>query len=190
MTQKYYAAPTETEQAIATKTARGKGAVGRKAIVPRKVAGIISDRIAGRGDGRCLPWTVLDYGSGPDALHARSLAKQFPKLKVTAHDLPANRKPFLHDPLAVYRTYSIVYASNVLNVCSSERMLTTTVHEIAGCVGRYGLAVVNYPASPRKGTATDGDVHKLLCATFHRVERDRKARVWVCAKPRESFRCY
>jgi hypothetical protein len=128
---------------LATRTSRGRGAVGMRAIVPRLVA-----EMATRED------AILDFGCGKDALHARKLRERF--LNVTPYDFESE----FSDPNALKRKYSLVYASNVLNVQVNEDMLHETIKQLKKVVAEGGRVIANYPASPRKIKRMNGK--KLL----------------------------
>jgi len=167
-------------------SARGLGAVGKNAVVPRVVRMF------------ALPHhTILDYGAGPDTLHAMALRTA--GFNVTAHDYhaddPAIKAKGLHDPDALKRRYHIVYASNVLNVQDSKKDLAKTLNEIAGCVHpSEGMAIVNLTSSPRydafKGMGVaegNAAVEAALKRRFSHVEKhpDFKgsAPVWIAKHP-------
>ena len=167
--------------AAANRTARAAGAVGERALVPR----LVGERLR-PGD------TVLDFGSGPAAMHAERLREQ--GVDVTAYDFGSNVRGGVHDPDALSRTYSLVYASNVLNVQGSEQMLRSTLDQIAGSVAPSGRTILNLPLSPRFGAwakdATDAQrLEQLLRERFAEVERiggTRQAPVFEARDPKGS----
>lgn len=123
----------------ANKTARSKGAVGQKAILPMFVWHATKPE-----------QSILDFGAGPMAIHA-SLLFSLDRPHTVAHDFGDNFVAGVHDPEALSREYDVVYASNVLNVQATTEMLEETLAEIWQCVkpgtGRF---ICNYPRSPRK----------------------------------------
>lgn len=160
---------------IASRTARGAGAVGAAAVVPGFVR-----RWAQPGQ------RVLDFGAGPEARH--TLALRALGLDCTAHDFGQNITPGLHDPHALARRYDVVFASNVLNTAATEDLLLRTLREIAAAVLPAGLALVNLPAEPRKAawpaSKAEGDarLHRLLAGRFGSVRR-LPSGFWVCRRP-------
>lgn len=130
---------TPDEIKIANKTSRSTGAVGQKAIVPRLVAETVSpeDNL-----------TLLDFGAGKTAIHTQALREQ--GFNVTAYEFGDNINPKLHDINALKNKYDVIYASNVINVQSSEEMLQATINQIQGCMKLNSIVIVNYPTSPRK----------------------------------------
>lgn len=161
---------TKEQIAIANSTSRAAGAVGARALVPRVIREIAtpSERL-------------LDFGAGHKAIHALSLRSE--GYQVTAHEFGVNIDPKLHDPSALDHQYDLVYASNVLNVQSSDRMLRATITQIRGAVTPSGSAVVNYPISPRKLDLKPSELQEALGGYFSRVERvagTSSAPVWRC----------
>ena len=165
--------PTAEEIKIANKTSRSSGAIGSKAITPMYV-----QRAAKKGD------RILDFGAGKDAAHATRM--NMVGLDVTAHEFGDNVVQGLHNPKALARKYDIVYASNVLNVQSSVKMLESTLETLAKCTKKKGFLVVNYPLSPRKGvmeSVDPGQLERFLGAFFteiHRVGGTRTAPLFKC----------
>lgn len=154
---------------IANATSRANGAVGRKARVPKFVQSIANKRKD----------TILDFGSGKTAAHARNLRRK--GFKVTAHEFGGNRGKY-HDPKALSRKYSIVYASNVINVQNSKKMLKGTLNQIARATKHR--AILNLPKSPRKG-AWSGNNRK----DFHTLEHHLRKRFKTVNRTGEMFDC-
>jgi hypothetical protein len=152
-------------------TARSAGAVGARALVPRKVRELAAYDV-----------TILDYGSGPKAMHTLGL-RDDGYSNVTAHELGGNLTS-VHDPDALTREYDVVMASNVLNVQPTLLDLARVVGELRCATKSGGLLVCNFPASPRKCEGTDADhVRRLLMACFELVERiggTKQAPVFLC----------
>ena len=123
---------------IANRTSRSRGAVGAKAVTPRVVR-----NLAKKSD------KILDFGAGKDAAHAEALRAD--GYDVTAHEFGSNVREGLHDPDALrHGPYSMAYASNVLNVQSSEAMLKKTLTQIHRALRNGGAFIGNFPGSPRK----------------------------------------
>ena len=139
---------TKTQIQIANATSRSNGAVGKNAIVPR-----IAREHAKPGQ------SILDFGAGKDALHAKALREA--GLDVTAHEFGDNQNEN-HDRSALGRKYSMVYASNVLNVQESRAMLNTTLSQVFGALKRGGTFIANYPASPRKSELSNKEIKAIL----------------------------
>ncbi len=131
--------------------------------------------------------TILDFGAGWKAMHTKRLRSL--GHNVTAWDFGRNFDPEIHDKDALDRQYNIVFASNVLNVHIDEWALTGTIAEIALCLDMFnGVAIVNYPESPRKRPDIDADgMESRLRLTFGVVVRiggNSRAPVWMCLWPK------
>jgi hypothetical protein len=159
------------ETRIATRTARGAGVVGATAVVPRWVEGNVPKSKK-----------VLDFGSGPPARHTMSLREKG-YTDVTAHEFGDNVQEGVHDPKALSKKYDVVFASNVLNVQSSEAMLKRTLKQIRDSVEKGGLAVFNYPASPRKAglkvASVAGAIAEVFPGAVERVSQGSKVPMWT-----------
>lgn len=149
----------------ANSTSRNSGAVGAKAIVPKYV-----ETIAKPSD------TILDFGAGKAAAHTLRLRNS--GLNVEAYEFGNNSIPGLHNPFALLDKYSIVYASNVLNVQGSDDMLQNTLQQLSDVLEDKGRLIVNLPVTPRYG-AWDGlspkqavdKLYNLLSTRFTIVTR-------------------
>ena len=127
---------SEDEKLIAQRTARSAGAVSDKAIVPRVVR-----EYATKQD------VILDFGSGPMAKHATALKNE--GYNVNAYDFSESEYT---DPNALSKKYTLIYASNVLNVQGSEQMLfNDTLKPIYKALLPQGKFICNLPSSPLKG---------------------------------------
>jgi SAM-dependent methyltransferase len=151
---------TAEEIRIANSTYRARGAIGPNALIPK----LVHERL--KKSTRRL--TVLDYGAGKEALHARALIREFSYHDISAYDFGKNFDPVYMDKLALSYEYDLVYASNVLNTCSSLNMLLKTVDEIYNVTKKEGIFLFNYPANPRKG---DFDSKEVKAAVFGRFQR-------------------
>ena len=162
---------TQEQIRIANRTSRNSRAIGMKAITPLHVKKI------------ALPTdTILDFGAGKAAAHTQVLCDE--GFNTVAYEFGANASD-LHDADALNRTYSIVFASNVLNVQQSEEMLRATLRQIADAVKDTGKAVMNFPKDPRKVNLSPMDVERILHEYFDRIEwvgNRSSAPLWVCHK--------
>lgn len=160
---------------IANLTSRAHGAVGSKALVPRAVQSIATTKDR-----------ILDYGAGKHAAHTQYLRDL--GFNVTAYDFGANVDPELHDPNALGRKYTLVFASNVLNVQSSVDMLGKTLDQIRSVVAPGGKFVGNLPMTPRKSPDLSANLLKAeLLARFQTVERiggTNQAPVYLATNPK------
>ena len=140
---------TDEETKIANATSRNSPAIGMNAIVPKYVLESYDRGI-----------DILDFGAGASAAHSGVLRNEgFDS--VTAYEFGSNANRTLHDPYATRYKYDLVYASNVLNVQSSMKMLGKTLETLANCVRIKGELLVNYPLSPRKGIMDLVDSERL-----------------------------
>ena len=131
---------------------------------------------------------VLDFGAGFGAPHAARLRAEFPQVNIVAWDFGRNFQSEVHDGAALGRRYDLVYASNVLNVQSTLHALTGTIAQIAWVTASDGMAVANYPGSPRKMPYEFGHqaMSELLWEFFRKVERiggGYSTPVWRLTRP-------
>lgn len=155
---------TAEEIKIANATSRSAGASVRnsdgtiRAVVPKYV-----ESIARKED------KILDYGAGKGAVHTIYLREK--GFNCVAYDFGDNVTE-LHDKNALERQYDIVFASNVLNVCSSTGMLINTIREIYNATKDNGIVVMNYPSSPRKTVLDTNAIEYIIERIFqHKAER-------------------
>ena len=149
--------PSPLEIETANRTARSAGAVGGRAIVPRYVA-----EIAREGD------DVLNFGAGlPDSqgsyLHSNIIRAS--GAKVWEYDFGRNTTA---NKSVMNYAYDIVFASNVLNVQSSATMMRETLTQIFDRVKKGGVAVFNYPDSPRKSDMSALEVADVISNVFNK----------------------
>ena len=172
---------TKEEMRAANATSRTNGASAKnkdgsvRAVVPRYVAQYINKEEK-----------LLDFGAGRDAVHTKWLREQ--GFNIVAYDFGDNVIEGLHDKDALSRKYSVIMASNVLNVQSSMTMLQGTLRQIYDSLEYGGKFVCNYPASPRKiELLTAGDLAFMLKKTFggnvERVGGSASAPMWIVHKP-------
>lgn len=161
---------TRNEMSLANATSRSGGAIGRNAIVPTFVRPLIGHQTL-----------VLDYGAGKDAIHTKAFRKDG-YMGVVAYEFGENDSDY-HDSNALSHTYPIVYASNVLNVQSSHKMMLKTIREISAATSQ--AAYVNYPMDPRKSDMVRAEVQTMLEDYFDvviRVGGTPNAPLWECLK--------
>jgi predicted PolB exonuclease-like 3'-5' exonuclease len=169
---------TTDEIRIANATSRSSGASVRnkdgslRAVVPKYV-----ESIARKED------KILDYGAGKWAVHTLYLREK--GFNCTAYDFGDNVKD-IHDQNALERQYDIVYASNVLNVCCNLKMLIETLKEINKVTKENGVAIMNYPSSPRKLVLDVASMEQVIENVFKykiaRVGGTKSAPVWIIRK--------
>lgn len=142
---------TKREMRIANGTSRSDGAVGANAVVPLYVMDY-----ANKDD------LILDYGAGIDAIHKDELESKGYQ-NVTAYEFGDNLIQGVHDPLALRYKYDVVYASNVLNVQCSRRMLARTLEQLIDAVAPEvgALLIANFPKEPRKNSMNGEEVLSL-----------------------------
>jgi hypothetical protein len=159
---------------IANSTSRNSGAIGAKAITPKYVAAVAQPH-----------HKILDFGSGKDAAHAKTLRTK--GFHVTAHEFGDNQNEN-HDPEALTRQYDHVFASNVLNVQGSKEMMGHTLDQIHKATKKGGAFTGNFPESPRKAADIDAShVEMELAKRFHNVKRvggTKKAPLFHATEPR------
>lgn len=131
--------------------------------------------------------TILDFGAGKGATSTKYLlGKGF---EATAYDLWCGDGDELLDKYALNRQYDIVFASNVLNVQSSRKMLFETLNQIKQVMNNNGEFICNYPQSPRKMDLKETDIEKILLSMFGFVERiggTKSAPVWKAIKTQQN----
>lgn len=140
------------------RTARSSGAVGGKAQTPQVLA---------RQESQNKNASILDFGSGPQALQTIFLRSQG-YTNVESYEIGCNKMDWIHSDI-LGKTYDIVFASNVLNVqpdCTSGYML---INELAGHVQPRGTLYVNFPKSPRKNNLTEKNIEFFLREYFSSV---------------------
>lgn len=127
------------------RTARTRGSVGPRALVPRFV-----EEFGDRRD------RILDYGAGPQAAHAKRLRAA--GFTVDAHDLarPIELRP---------RHYDIAYASNVINIQPDAEHTIAVLEEIRATLRPGGALFFNYP-EPRYQAAIPEEICDLAEGVF------------------------
>lgn len=89
---------------------------------------------------------ILDYGCGSEFIQGNYLRQQ--GFDVDGWDIGNNKPKDCVGELC--QIYDVVYASNVLNVISSESMLVETLNQVYNCLKIGGWFIANYPSAPRK----------------------------------------
>jgi len=152
---------TEKEIREANKTARSNGASAInsdgtiRAIVPNFIYKNI-DKYRNK--------TLLDYGAGKDAIHTKWLREN--GLNVISYDFGDNCIEGIHDKNALDKRYDVIFASNVLNVQSSDTMMNATLYQIYKTLKKGGQFIFNYPSSPRKSDMPEWEVIALVSSVF------------------------
>ena len=164
---------TDEEIKTANKTARSVGAVGSNALLPR----IITGRYP------CLSAKILDFGSGPRIVQTINL-KDLGYTHVDPYEFGSNRSEVHIDRTPdKINSYDIVMASNVINTLSSIDAVKETLHQINWFLNCKGVALINFPAKPRKCKELDQEkLTKLLTTEFKEVmvENHSGTRVFYC----------
>lgn len=161
---------------VANKTSRNSPVIGGKAIVPKAVREhleLFCDK---------ANTLILDFGAGKTAAHAEALKAA--GWQVTAYEFGDNVDKRYHNPLALSQKYHIVYASNVINTQSDEKMARKTIGQIADVLKEGGKLFCNYPISPRKSLLCTGKIADLLFEEFNVVKRvggSAQAPLWTCS---------
>ena len=137
------------------RTARGRGIIGPKALVPRWVEEHVS-----RGS------LILDYGAGPAMLHTLRLREV--GFMVDAYDIGDNCTKD-HLPILPVGEYDVVMASNVFNVQPTICDLRWTIRETYRALVPGGRLVANWPNSPRKVPLNKWGIIGLLHIEFRSV---------------------
>ena len=151
---------TQEEIKIANTTYRSKGSsvFDKNGNVRSVVARFVANNIIKENA------KILDFGCGPKFIQGKYLRSL--GLDVDAWDFGANKPEECVDEL-VDGKYDVVYASNVLNVLSSESMLMETLNQIYDCLRDGGVFVANYPQSPRKMKVSAGDISNIIKEKFN-----------------------
>ena len=171
---------TKDEIRIANATSRTNGASAKnkdgsvRAVVPRYVEQYINKEEK-----------LLDFGAGRDAVHTKWLREL--GFDIVAYDFGDNVIEGLHSKDALSKKYSVIMASNVLNVQSSMSMLWETLRQINDSLEYGGKFVCNYPSSPRKmELLTARSLEHILKVFFNgnieRVGGSSSAPLWVVRK--------
>ena len=112
--------------------------------------------------------SVLDYGSGKDAIGTQKLKRYF--FDVTSYDIGENFNSKYHDPDALDRTYDLIMVSNVINIQPDIDCVEKVLDEVRSRLSSTGMAYINYPKSPRKcDELTNAMLYNILTKMFETV---------------------
>ena len=129
--------------------------------------------------------TILDFGAGRYCTSTKYL-RQKGFDNVTPYDLWCGDGDELLDAQALYQSYDVVFASNVLNVQSSLDMFCETLWQIWDALNDGGEFICNYPSSPRKIDLTADEVDHFIAATLGVIPEivggTRSAPIWRVRK--------
>lgn len=153
---------TEQEIKKANKTSRSNGA---SAINPDGTIRAVVPNFIYKNIDSYRDKTILDFGAGKDAIHTKWLREN--GLNVTAYDFGDNCVKGVHDKYALDKRYDVVFASNVLNVQSSNIMMEATLNQIYKALKKGGTFIFNYPSKPRKSNLEIWDVVSLISIVFN-----------------------
>lgn len=168
---------TAQEIKIAKATSRSAGA---SAIKDGKIRAIVPLWVEKNID---KDKTILDFGAGKGATSTKYLLSK--GFDVAAYDLWVGNGDELLDKFALNRQYDVVFASNVLNVQSSQSMLIETLSQIKDSMKDNGEFICNYPQTPRKMLLTSKEIERIIIKVFGSVERVggiRSAPIWKVIK--------
>ena len=168
---------TAQEIKIAKATSRSAGA---SAIKDGKIRAIVPLWVEKNID---KDKTILDFGAGKGATSTKYLLSK--GFDVAAYDLWVGNGDELLDKFALNRKYDVVFASNVLNVQSSQSMLIETLSQIKDSMKDNGEFICNYPQTPRKMLLTSEEIERIIIKVFGSVERVggiRSAPIWKVIK--------
>lgn len=157
-------------------TARGAGAVGKKAILPQIVQKIVQqDSTISK---------ILDFGCGPLRQHVKLLqTKLGPKFDIQGYDLGEN-------PEILKKKWDLVYASNVINVQMTKEQLFETLQEL-WTAQNDGRLVVNYPQGPRKLKMNITEMQQVIESVGWKVKKinipNKSTIVWELIKNKSNY---
>lgn len=171
---------TEKEIREANKTARSNGA---SAINPDGTIRAIVPNFIYKNIDKYRNKTLLDYGAGKHAIHTKWLREQ--GFDVTPYDFGENCIEGIHDKNALDKRYDVIFASNVLNVQSSDVMMETTLYQIYKSLKKGGKFIFNYPKSPRKLDMPEWELITLVSELFDRKVFNNEG-VFTVIKPNDT----
>lgn len=169
----------------ANRSARN-GIGGKMAVVPKFVATMLGDfnvfsselaRNLNAAITTQLNDKILDFGSGPYMNHTRMLRNL--GYSVDAYDFGLNIRDGMVKILTPNK-YGIVFASNVINVATSEYMLDSTLSLSKMTLKTGGIFIWNYPQSPRYMGLSEDKI--LAIVKSHFPNTIKKDKVFVSLK--------
>lgn len=169
----------QEDMEIANKTARSLGAVGKNSLVPQIL------RAKYPIDQQSSDFTVLDFGSGPNARHTKELRKY--GYICHAYEMGDNYSSKVHisDDLMRGMHFDVIMVSNVINTLSSLDAVFETLNKIYSLASEYTEIILNYPKSPRKCDLLCEDfLSVLLRNRFKNINTDSltKKGVYYCTQ--------
>jgi hypothetical protein len=170
----------EKEIREANKTARSNGA---SAINPDGTIRAIVPNFIYKNIEHYRDKMILDYGAGKSAIHTKWLREN--GLNVAAYDFGDNCIEKIHDKNALNKRYDVIFASNVLNVQSSDVMMMATVYQIYKSLKKGGTFIFNYPTSPRKTDMAEWEVIGLVSDIF-KAEVVNNEGIFTITKPEDT----
>ena len=174
---------TQEEIRIANATYRSKGSSvfdkdgNVRSVVARFVASSVSkDK------------KILDFGCGSEFIQGKYLREL--GFDVSGWDFGDNKPKDCVEKLE--QVYDVVYASNVLNVISSEPMLMETIEQIKYCLKHNGVFIANFPQSPRKMNISSNELSNIiqekLGGIAHKIS-GTSCPMWVFTKSNANIEC-
>lgn len=131
---------------------------------------------------------ILDFGCGSEFIQGKYLRDL--GFDVSGWDFGSNKPKECVDKLE--KIYDVVYASNVLNVISSQSMLTETLEQIYNCIKDGGMFIANYPQSPRKMDISSKELGNIIKEKFggevHKIP-GTSSPMWIFTKTNEKSAC-
>lgn len=131
---------------------------------------------------------ILDFGCGSDFIQGKYLRDL--GFDVSGWDFGDNKPNNCVEKLE--KIYDVVYASNVLNVISSQSMLTETLEQISSCLKDGGIFIVNYPQSPRKMNMSNEELRIIIQNKLGGIGRQISGvycPMWIITKVDENAGC-
>jgi hypothetical protein len=125
---------------------------------------------------------ILDFGAGKDAFGTKCLRER--GFDVTAYEIGKNFVEGVHDPKALDSYYSIIFASNVLNVQPDVPRLLDVISDVKAHLKCGGVFICNFPVKPRHNDATTDFVETALRLAFNREVQviENHSPTWMCEK--------
>lgn len=150
----------------ANRSFRGKGAVGKNAIIPKYVAELFDKT-----------FQILDYGCGPAKIHIENL-KLLGFASIDGFDFGKNwRENMQYEVKSGH--YDVIYASNVVNTWSTIELSEVSLDGIHNGLKPNGIFLSNLPKTPRY-LLNNSEYEKLLELNFS--IRHLEANVYFCTK--------